>query len=159
MMLHWIIIMFFSAMMIFLPVAGQERQYGIEADYFKRIKIKKLSFLFRGIGHKVSAKEYGVIIPMFAVQLLGYVLAFCSITLAIVLQFTCGLELRKIFTIVAIILGVEIIIDTATIILTIISSRKRKKRLDNIYENQYILGNVTDVFIVPKNESEDKDNE
>ena len=50
----------------------------VDPKYFKRVKVKFLSFLFVGIGGNKSehgnVKNYGVIIPMFVMHILGYLL-------------------------------------------------------------------------------------
>lgn len=59
--------------------------YEINPEYFKKVKVKILSWMFRGIGGKDSiygdVRHYGVIVPIFVVQIIGIVLAILQIIL------------------------------------------------------------------------------
>lgn len=59
------------------------RLYEINPEYFRKVKIRKLSFMFRGIGGKESiygdVRNYGVIIPIFVVQIIGYLLTLIQL--------------------------------------------------------------------------------
>lgn len=50
----------------------------VDPKYFKRKKVRFLSFLFSGIGGRKSetgnVKTYGIILPMYVLHILGYVL-------------------------------------------------------------------------------------
>lgn len=78
-----------------LTYLGKYRLYGIKAEYFKRIKIKKFHFLFSGIGGKDSiygdVKNYGIIVPLFYVQLQGYILFVIMLIVAPIMYFAAGL--------------------------------------------------------------------
>ncbi len=69
------LIVFCTILMAIISPVIQWNLIEIKTKYFKRVKIKKLSFLFRPIGGKQSingnVKEYGIIIPMFVIQVLG----------------------------------------------------------------------------------------
>ena len=125
----------FIGMMCFVAPFAQEQLYEINADLFRKLKIKKFSFLFKGIGHEgcVSGdvREYGVILPMFVVQLAGYSIALLSAVLIPVLYFPFGLELKTIGMVLSIILGSHVVILIATIFVTIRVSNKREKKLDD----------------------------
>lgn len=64
-------------------------------EHFLKIKINYLWFMFRGTGTVKggysSSKEYGVILPMFAIQLLGYVAAIVFTVITIVLSVVAGI--------------------------------------------------------------------
>lgn len=61
------------------------RLYEIDPELFRKVKIKKFTWMFRGIGGKDSVygdvRDYGVIAPIFAVQILGNVLAVIQLAL------------------------------------------------------------------------------
>lgn len=113
----FLIVLCISIMFLVTPFM-QENLYEIEPKYFKRIKIKRLSFMFRGIGGKKSicgsAKEYGVIIPMLVIQIMGYLFAFCSIISVLVLHFAIKMELTKIAITICLVLGLELVIAIGT---------------------------------------------
>ncbi len=73
-----------SLMPLICPFASI-RLYEINPEYFKKVKVKILSWMFRGIGGKDSiygdVRHYGVIVPIFVVQIIGIVLAILQIIL------------------------------------------------------------------------------
>ena len=120
--------------MALIPVFLQLTAYqGINDNYFKRIKIRRFKFLFKAIGWQSVAKR-GVIIPMLVIQMSGYILAFISMILTIILVFAINVDNHLQITVIVngAILGIEIIATIVTVIITSIVSRKRE-------ENNYIL--------------------
>ncbi len=73
-----------SLMPLICPFASI-RLYEINPEYFKKVKVKILSWMFRGIGGKDSiygdVRHYGVIVPIFVVQIIGIVLAILQMIL------------------------------------------------------------------------------
>ena len=73
-----------SQMPLICPFASI-RLYEINPEYFKKVKVKILSWMFRGIGGKDSiygdVRHYGVIVPIFVVQIIGIVLAILQMIL------------------------------------------------------------------------------
>ncbi len=73
-----------SLMPLICPFASI-RLYEINPEYLKKVKVKILSWMFRGIGGKDSiygdVRHYGVIVPIFVVQIIGIVLAILQIIL------------------------------------------------------------------------------
>lgn len=70
---------------------SQFNRYDINPTYFKRVKVKRCCYLIRGLGGRNSkygdVKNFGVIYPMFLIQILGYILSFSAVVLALVLVF------------------------------------------------------------------------
>lgn len=124
-----IIVVFFTLLMALIPPFMQFKITDIfNGGAFRSIKIKKLAFMFRSPGGE-SVSEEGVPIPMFAVQVAGYVLALLSIILNVLLLVLLE-EPLKIMTIATIsMLGAEIIflIVFTTIIGRISKGAKKPK--------------------------------
>jgi len=120
-----------------VSVMGQGRLDEIDADLFVRIRMGRLAFLFRGAGQFMLrrkeqvafVREYGLVIPMFIVQLLGYVVGVMSLIMAVILRLVVGLELTAIGFIVSVTLGVKMSVDFGITVATIIVSRRRKKKM------------------------------
>ena len=65
---------FFISITIALPIFSQRTAYqSIDEDYFKKYKIKKFGFLFKGMQGQYAC-SHGVILPMLIIQIQGYVL-------------------------------------------------------------------------------------
>lgn len=129
------IVILISAMALF-PVFLQLTAYqGINDNYFKRIKIRRFKFLFKAIDWQSTAKR-GVIIPMLVVQISGYILALISIILTIILVFAINVGNRLQITVIVngAILGIEIIADIVTVIITSIVSRMREE--NNLFQKK-----------------------
>ena len=76
-------------------------------------------------------KEYGLIKPMFFIQILGYLLVILSTMSTIILHFAFNIELKQIAIIMSIALGAEIFLDISIIIITVLESNRRERKLDN----------------------------
>ena len=70
-------------LMAFLPVIRQYKS-GILNEAFKRIKIKKLAFLFRAPSGASVSKD-GIAIPVFVEQIIGYVLSVLTLITDLIL--------------------------------------------------------------------------
>lgn len=124
-----IALIFFILLMGFFPVFAQMTAYqGINDAYFKRIKIKRFKFLFKGTAWQ-SPEKRGVIKPMLAVQLMGYILELISIILVFVLLFAVSVEdkINLALLIISSIFGTEIIALIVVMAITGAVSRKREK--------------------------------
>ncbi len=113
----------------------------IDVKYFKKIKVTKLSFLFRGIGGKEciggDVKKDGVIIPMFIFQILGYCLSIVSTTVILILYFTE--QISDIFALIFqfSLIGVEIVLLITLTIICVILTKKRRKQEENNKQQNY----------------------
>lgn len=110
-----------SCLMFIIPPASQIRaSVRINPEKFKKVKIKRFSFMFRGIGGRSSiygdVKKYGIIVPMFVIHIIGYVLCVFSIIITCVLYFGFKVLIRNIALVVFGTLVFEIIICIITII-------------------------------------------
>lgn len=76
-------------------VPVRQRFLNFDPKYFRRIKVKFPAFLFAGIGDKTTSdvKNYGVIAPMFALHLLGYLWTVLLVTAVPVLYYRFGVDL------------------------------------------------------------------
>ncbi len=131
-MMILLILLCISIMFLVAPFM-QGTLYEIDAKYFKKVKIKKFAFMFRGLCGKEciygDVQEYGVIIPMLVVQISGYFFALASLILFLILYFAVGIELTTIAVIVGSVLGGQIIITLGTTgVCVIITEVKRKKK-------------------------------
>ena len=128
-------IIFFIILMFVAPLAMQLRLYEIEPDHFKKIKIKKVKFLFKGIGGKHSiygdVEKYGIIISLFIVQLLGYVTALLSTILVFILTNKFKYDLEEIVKIMGSILLGELSFDAVIIFIYMFISNRKDKKLGN----------------------------
>lgn len=75
-------------------------------NYFKLIKIKKLSFLFFGL-HGASSKKHGIIRACLVLQIIGYVLSITMIVIGIVWMNMPSLNKNYIFIVYGIVWFLE----------------------------------------------------
>jgi hypothetical protein len=131
--LMFFLIIICTIIMFLVAPFAQIRLYEIEPEYFKRIKVGRLSFLFRGIGGKHSVysnvKEYGVIIPMFIIQILGYLFAIISWIIVPLLYFVFDLNITSIAIVVACILGAELLVVVIMILICMAISKYKKRQI------------------------------
>ncbi len=120
-------------LMGFFPYIAQGN-CGINDSYFKRIKIKRLGFLFCGVNRE-SASKHGLIKSLFIIQLIGYILMILSAILVFILLFAVKVEdnMRLTLIVLSSILGAELIALVAVMAITSAISKKRAKALN--YEN------------------------
>lgn len=123
-------IIMFILFMGFLPVFAQGN-CGINDAYFKRIKVKRLGFLFRGVDWE-SASKRGLIKSLFIIQIIGYILMLLSTILVFILLFAVNVEDNIKLTIIVIssILVAEVI---AVIVVIVITGAVAKRREENNY--------------------------
>ena len=95
------------------------RQYRlrVEPRFFKRVKVKFLSFLFAGVGGSNSeqgdVKNFGVIVPMFVLHIIGYALTLLICAIVPTLYYAVGLETDVLFVIP---LGIALVYVIAVVI-------------------------------------------
>ena len=127
-----LLIILMVGIMLLIPQALQFRN-GINPERFPKIKVNKLGFMFRGIGGHGGAytdvKEYGVICPMFAIQVLGYTLALLTVIIAPVVAAAAEMTLEQTVFIVLYMLVAEAVICVITTIVCLIISTQLDKKL------------------------------
>ena len=119
-------IFFVCILIIVIPVFGTWNMHShIDDTKFKRIKIKKMKWLFRAIGFK-SVEDYGVILPLFILQLLSYPLSLCTLIIGIALLI-CGQTPKSAVLFSSIVFGIEItVLFITTLVLSILSKVRNK---------------------------------
>lgn len=119
----FILNIFFCFLIIAIPIFMQRTSYqSIDERKFKKYKIKKLGFLFKGMQGE-SASTYGVILPMLIIQIQGYVLGILTLTFVIINEFVKIID--KPIGIVIIVLFVSTLLSIIITIITGIISKKR----------------------------------
>lgn len=110
------------------------RQYRLRIDprFFKRIKVKFPAFMFAEIGGSKSeygnVKDFGVIIPMFILHIVGYVLALFIGAIVPVLYYRLGIDTDVLFVIP---LGIAVLYVIAVVVTEYLCvSFSRKKQLE-----------------------------
>ena len=75
---------FFCFLIVTMPIFMQRTTYqSIDESKFKKYKIKRFGFLFRGMQGE-SANTYGVILPMLIIQIQGYVVGIATFAFVII---------------------------------------------------------------------------
>ena len=119
----FIVNIFFCFLIIAIPIFMQRTSYqSIDERKFKKYKIKKLVFLFKGMQGE-SASTYGVILPMLITQIQGYVLGILTLTFVIINEFVKIID--EPIGIVIIVLFVSTLLSIIITIITGIISKKR----------------------------------
>ncbi len=114
---------FFCFLIIISPIFMQRTSYqSIDETKFKRYKIKRLVFLFKGMQGE-SASTYGVILPMLVIQIQGYVIGIITFSFEIINEFTKFID--EPIGIDIIVLLTHILISIIITIITGMVSRKR----------------------------------
>lgn len=108
------------------------RLYEVDPECFKKVKIKRPTFLFCGIGGKDciygDVKKYGVILPLFVVQLVGYILTILQIILAPILIIVEKIEYLVVLVNGGVFALYTFSLITLTIICICISKRRSKMK-------------------------------
>ena len=116
---------YFCFLIVVIPIFIQLSAYqSIDENKFKKYKIKKFGFLFKGMQGK-SASTHGVILPMLIIQIQGYIIGIITFIFAVIneiLKFIYGIEV-----IVAIVWFIHTVIIVLIATITGIVSKKRKK--------------------------------
>lgn len=116
---------FYCFLIVATPIFMQRTaDQSIDETKFKKYKIKRLGFLFKGMQGE-SASNYGVILPMLIIQIQGYVVGIITLTLMIINEFINFVE--EPFGILITILFTHVLISIIITIITGLVSRKRKK--------------------------------
>lgn len=108
------------------------RLYEINPEYFRKVKIKKLNFMFRGIGGKGSVygdvHNYGIILPIFVVQIIGFILTIIQLIVIPLLFIFIGIDYITIIVIGSSFCFYIIILITVSLICIGISKHKDKMK-------------------------------
>ncbi len=122
-------IVFSVILMFFFPVFSQIKSEVNNGAFNKLIKIKKMAFMFRAPSG-ISVSKEGVALPLFIMQLMGYIISAISIILNAVMLIWIKVPIRTMAIVTFSIMGAEILVMTiVTIILETISHpKKRSKR-------------------------------
>ena len=119
----FILNIFFCFLIVVIPIFIQRTSdQSIDQTKFKKYKIKRLGFLFKGMQGE-SASTYGVILPMLIIQIQGYVVGIMTLTLVIINEFTKLVD--ELIGIVIIVLITHVLISIIITIITGMISRKR----------------------------------
>ncbi len=122
---------FLTSLMPLICPFSSIRLYEINPEYFKKVKVKKLSWMFRGIGGKDSIYgdvcNYGVIVPIFAVQIIGIVLAILQIILIPFLYILVQIE-NVLIIVIGSMFGIYILTFIIVITVCICLSRYHDKK-------------------------------
>lgn len=119
-------IIFVCICIIAVPVFGPWNMYNLIDDTkFKRIKVRKMKWLFRAIEFK-SVENYGVIVPLFILQLLSYPLSLCTLAIGIGMLI-CEQDPKNAILFSSTILGIEVSIWIITILVLSVLSKVRNK--------------------------------
>ncbi len=119
----FILNIFFCFLIVVIPIFMQRTSdQSIDQTKFKKYKIKRLGFLFKGMQGE-SASTYGVILPMLIIQIQGYVVGIMTLTLVIINEFTKLVD--ELIGIVIIVLITHVLISIIITIITGMISRKR----------------------------------
>jgi len=120
-----IMIVFFTLLMALAPV-GMQFKSEVNNGAFRLIKIKKFAFMFRA-PNGISVSKEGVAVPLFVVQVAGYLIAILSIPLNILLLVLLENPMKAMAIVTATILGAEILfLIVFTVIVGRISKTKNK---------------------------------
>lgn len=101
--------------------------YMINIKNFKRKKIKRLSFLFRGL-YGTDVKKYGVIYPMYIMHIIGFFIAIASVIMSVVLYYFTNLGWNVVVIEVFIMMGFDCVYFVVVDICGRLSKRRDKQR-------------------------------
>lgn len=117
---------YFCFLIVAIPIFMQLTAHqSIDERKFKKYKIKKIGFLFKGMQGE-SASTHGVILPMLIIQIQGYALCILTLLFVIVNEIFNFVEVEKSTGIVIIVLLIHVSISTLISITAGIISKKRK---------------------------------
>lgn len=115
---------FLCFIIIAIPIFMQRTSYqSIDENKFKKHKIKRLGFLFKGMQGE-SASTYGVILPMLVIQIQGYIIGVLTLLFVILNELFNFIEDSTGIVIIILFIHVLIVVFI-TIITGVISKRKR----------------------------------
>lgn len=116
---------FFCFIIVGTPIFMQQTAYqSIDENKFKKYKIKKFGFLFKGMQGK-SASTHGVILPMLIIQIQGYIIGIITFIFVIINKIVKFIYEPGV--IVVIVLSIHTFISLLITTITGIVSKKRKK--------------------------------
>lgn len=116
---------YFCFLIVVIPIFIQLSAYqSIDENKFKKYKIKKFGFLFKGMQGK-SASTHGVILPMLIIQIQGYIIGIITFIFVIINKIVKFIYEPGV--IVVIVLSIHTFISLLITTITGIVSKKRKK--------------------------------
>lgn len=116
----------FASLIVAIPIFMQQTTYqSIDETKFKKYKIKRLGFLFKGMQGE-SASTYGVILPMLIIQIQGYILGILTFSFVIINEIFHFIE--ESIGIVIIVLFIHVFISILITVITVITGIISKKR-------------------------------
>lgn len=129
-MIELILVIVFTLLTPIIAPALTLRLYEVNPEYFRKVKVRKWTFLFCGIGGKKSKygdiHNYGIIVPLLVIQILGYFLTFLQIILIPILY---TLVRKEYITLIVIgsIFAVFIFTSLIVCMLCVIKTKKRER--------------------------------
>ncbi len=117
-----------------LLVPLRQRYLKIDPELFKRVKVKFPSFLFAGIGDKKTTgnvKNFGVIVPMFVLHIVGY-LVTAGMWVTVPLLYQYGVELSELWAapvVIALVYTIAVVIAEA--VLSHLSAKRAVAKADS----------------------------
>lgn len=115
---------YFCFLIVVIPIFIQLSAYqSIDENKFKKYKIKKFGFLFKGMQGK-SASTHGVILPMLIIQIQGYIIGIITFIFVIINKIVKFIYEPGV--IVVIVLSIHTFISLLITTITGIVSKKRK---------------------------------
>ncbi len=79
----------------------RQRRLKVDGQYFRRVKVRYLYFLFGSMGTKQEGRDvrsYGVILPMFVLHIIGYILTV-GIWAAVPVLYRYGVDLEYLWAV------------------------------------------------------------
>lgn len=132
----WIFLVVFvtllSSVCTALLVPLRQYRLRVEPRFFQRVKVKFPAFLFAGVGGRRSnqgdVKNFGVIVPMFVLHIVGYVLTLFIWAIVPTLYYRVGIDLDVLFVIP---LAVAVAFVVAVVVTELVCVQiSRKKQLE-----------------------------
>ncbi len=136
-------------LIILIPLFIQINTYqSIDESKFKKHKIRKFSFLFRGMQGE-SVCNHGIILPMLIIQIQGYLLGILSIVLLVLGEIMYFFS-ESVFIVIIILLIHTIIVVTISAITGFASKRRPKNKheyshFDKLFE-MYLNGRIKNIL-------------
>ena len=125
-----IVIVFFVLLMALIPPFSQFKS-GVNNGAFRQIRVKKFAFMFRA-PDGISVSKEGVALPLFILQVVGYVIAVLSIILNILLIVLLQEAIVTMLIATLAIFTAEVIgVIVTIVVLTKISHVKKKDKNNN----------------------------
>ena len=135
-----------SVLIVLIPLLSQATaDQGIDTSKFKLVKIKRLGFLFRGMGIPPdSVSKDGILLPMLVIQIQGYILGILTLLFVIFNEILHFIDKTSFFAISVLILHLLIVFFTL-IVTECVSKRRCGKK---IYQDGIVIYTGTNNYLV-----------